>query len=257
MIGCIIQARVNSQRLPGKILKDLDEKNNALEYVLNQLKHSKKIDQIVIAATDLNDDNIIANFAEKNNCDCYRGSEKDVLDRYFQCARNFKFNTIVRITSDCPLIDPQIVDKVIDKFESSNYDYVSNTIKRTFPKGLDVEVFTFSILELMWKNATLPSEREHVTQYILNHNKFKIGNFKNEDNLSRLRWTLDRKEDLEFLRKIIKRIDNRPILMSHVLTVLSLEPQLSKINSHIDPDEGLKKSRQNDEKFIQENKKRG
>ena len=154
------------------------------------------------------------------------------------------------------MIDPQIVDKVIDKFESSNYDYVSNTIKRTFPKGLDVEVFTFSILELMWKNATLPSEREHVTQYILNHNKFKIENFKNEDNLSRLRWTLDRKEDLEFLRKIIKRIDNRPILMSHVLTVLSLEPQLSKINSHIDPNEGLKKSRQNDEKFIQENKKR-
>ena len=113
MIGCIIQARVNSQRLPGKILKDLDEKNNALEYVLNQLKHSKKIDQIVIAATDLNDDNIIANFAEKNNCDCYRGSEKDVLDRYFQCAKNFKFNTIVRITSDCPLIDPELIDEEI------------------------------------------------------------------------------------------------------------------------------------------------
>jgi len=115
LIGCIIQARVNSQRLPKKILKDLDEKNNALEYVLNQLKHSKKIDQIVIAATDLNDDNIIANFAEKNNCDCYRGSEKDVLDRYFQCAKNFKFNTIVRITSDCPLIDPTAVaDRIHD-----------------------------------------------------------------------------------------------------------------------------------------------
>ena len=123
--------------------------------------------------------------------------------------------------------------------------------------GFGAEIFSDDILKIILEEAISIDNKEHVTQYILNHNKFKIENFKNEDNLSRLRWTLDRKEDLEFLRKIIKRIDNRPILMSHVLTVLSLEPQLSKINSHIDPDEGLKKSRQNDEKFIQENKKRG
>jgi spore coat polysaccharide biosynthesis protein SpsF len=252
LIGCIIQARVNSKRLPKKILKCLDEKNNALEYVISQLKSSRKIDKIVIATTSSNEDDIIVDFAKENNYHYFRGSEKDVLDRYFQCAKSFNFNTIVRITSDCPLIDPHIVDKVIEKFESTNYDYVTNTFPPTFPKGLDVEIFKFSILEHIWKNAILPSEREHVTQYLFNNKEFKIGNLKNEHNLSKLRWTLDQEEDFEFLCQIIRRVKKRPILMNDVLTVLSCEPQLSKINSHIDPDEGLKKSKKEDEEFKKE-----
>jgi len=250
LIGCIIQARVNSKRLPKKILKFLDEKNTTLEFVINQLKFSKKIDEIVIATTSSNEDDIISDFAKKNNYSCFRGSENDVLDRYFKCAKKNNFEIIVRITSDCPLIDPNIVDKVIEKFESMNYDYVTNTFPRTFPKGLDVEIFKFSILEHMWKNAKLPSEREHVTQFLINKEKYKIGNIQNEQDLSKLRWTLDQEEDYRFLCEIIQRIKKRPILINDVLSVLSNELHLSKINSHIDPDEGLKKSKKEDEEFL-------
>ena len=253
MIGCIIQARTNSKRLPKKILKILDDKKNVLEYVINQVKNSTKIDKIVIATTEKIDDDIIMNISKLNNCDYFRGSEKDVLDRYFNCAKKFNFDVIVRITSDCPLIDPELIDEVLDKFRIGGYDYVTNTFPRTFPKGLDVEVFSFSVLEKMWINAKLPSEREHVTQFILNNNKFKIGNIKHKNNLSHLRWTLDQKEDLEFLKKIISNIETRPILMNYVLKVLNQKPELIDINSGIDPDQDIKKSKEEDKKFLKGN----
>jgi spore coat polysaccharide biosynthesis protein SpsF len=249
LIGCIIQARTNSKRLPKKILKNLDEKYNILEYVINQLKSSKKIDKIIIATTLSKQDEIIVNFAKKYNYEYFRGSENDVLDRFYQCAKKFNLDIIVRITSDCPLIDPNIVDKVIKKFMSTNNDYVTNTFPRTFPKGLDVEIFDFTVLTHMWKNAILPSEREHVTQFLHNNKKFKIGNFKNRQNLSDLRWTIDYEEDYQFLCKIIQKIQNRPILMNDVLKILESEPELKEINSNIDPNEGLKKSQEEDEKF--------
>ena len=177
MIGCIIQARVGSKRLPKKILKNLDKKYNVLEYVINQLKFSKKIEKIIIATTLSKQDKIIVNFAKNYNYEYFRGSENDVLDRFYQCAKKFNLDVIVRITSDCPLIDPKIVDQVIKKFMSTNNDYVTNTFPRTFPKGLDVEIFDFTVLTHMWKNAILPSEREHVTQFLYNNKHFKIGNF--------------------------------------------------------------------------------
>ena len=197
MIGCIIQARVNSTRVPKKILQNLDKEDSVLEYVINQVKNSKKINQIIIATTSLKDDDIVIDISEKNGCNVFRGSEDDVLDRYFQCARKFELDVIVRVTSDCPLIDPQIIDQVIEEFESGNFDYVTNTFPRTFPKGLDVEIFSRETLDKMWKNAELPSEREHVTQFIFNNNEFRIGNVKNDVDLSDMRWTLDEKEDLE------------------------------------------------------------
>jgi spore coat polysaccharide biosynthesis protein SpsF (cytidylyltransferase family) len=249
LIGCIIQARVNSKRLPKKVIKKLDDSKNVLEYVIDQVKQSTKINQIVIATTEEIQDDIITVISKKNNCDYFRGSENDVLDRYYNCAKKFNFNSIVRITSDCPLIDPQIIDKVIEKFESKNYDYVTNTFPRTFPKGLDVEIFSFKILEKIWKIAKLPSEREHVTQFILNNNEFRIGNVKHEDNLSNLRWTIDQNEDYEFLLNIVKRLPDRPILINDILKVLEKEPWLSKINMGIDPNEGIKKSKKEDKEF--------
>ena len=126
----------------------------------------------------------------------------------------------ILIVDGPPLIDPEIIDKVLEKFVMGNYDYVTNTFPRTYPKGLDVEVFSFSVLEKIWKDAKLPSEREHVTQFILNNNKFRIGNIENENDLSQLRWTLDQKEDLEFILNVIKEVDSRPILMNKVLKVL-------------------------------------
>ena len=253
MIGCIIQARTNSKRLPKKILKIIDNKKNVLECVINQVKHSNKIEKIVIATTKEIEDDIITDISKLNDCDYFRGSEKDVLDRYFNCAKKFNFDVIVRITSDCPLIDPELIDEVLEKFRIGSYDYVTNTFPRTFPKGLDVEVFSFSVLEKMWINAKLPSEREHVTQFILNNNKFKIGNIKHKNNLSHLRWTLDQKEDLEFLKKIISDIETRPILMNYVLKVLNQKPELIDINSGIDPDQGIKKSKEEDKKFLKGN----
>ena len=253
MIGCIIQARVGSKRFPKKILKNLDKKYNVLEYVINQLKSSKKIDKIIIATTLSRQDEVIVDFAKKHNYEYFRGSENDVLDRFYQCAKKFNLDTIVRITSDCPLIDPNIVDQVIEKFTLTNSDYVTNTFPRTFPKGLDVEIFNFIVLANMWKNATLPSEREHVTQFVFNNKKFKIENFKNEQNLSSLRWTIDYEKDYEFLCKIIQKIVKRPILMNDVLKILDAEPDLKEINSNIDPNEGLEKSKKEDKKFLDKN----
>ena len=253
MIGCIIQARVGSKRFPKKILKNLDKKYNVLEYVINQLKSSKKIDKIIIATTLSRQDEVIVDFAKKHNYEYFRGSENDVLDRFYQCAKKFNLDTIVRITSDCPLIDPNIVDQVIEKFTLTNSDYVTNTFPRTFPKGLDVEIFNFIVLANMWKNATLPSEREHVTQFVFNNKKFKIGNFENKQNLSCLRWTIDYEKDYEFLCKIIQKIVKRPILMNDVLKILDAEPDLKEINSNIDPNEGLEKSKKEDKKFLDKN----
>jgi len=249
LIGCIIQARLGSARLPQKVLLNLDGQNSTLFYVINQLKYCKKIDEIVIATTDLKQDNIIEDFIKKLGMICFRGNETDVLDRYYNCAKKFRFDIIVRITSDCPLIDPEIVDKIIENFDSGNEDYISNTLKNSFPKGLDVEVFTFSALKRSWEEARLPSEREHVTHHIRNNSSFKIKNFENKENLSEYRWTLDRKEDLDFIREIIKRVEKRPILMEDVISILKQEPHLSKINQNIDFDEGINKSKQEDRVF--------
>tara|TARA_B100001540_G_scaffold309217_1_gene325070 strand:- start:640 stop:1410 length:771 start_codon:yes stop_codon:yes gene_type:complete len=250
LIGCIIQARVNSTRFPKKILQNLDKEYKVLEYVINQVKNSKKIEQIIIATTSLKDDDVVVDISKKNGCKSFRGSENDVLDRYFQCAKKFELDVIVRITSDCPLIDPHIIDQIIEEFESGKFDYVTNTFPRTFPKGLDVEIFSRETLEKMWKNSELPSEREHVTQFIFNNDGFRIGNVKNDVDLSDMRWTLDEKKDFEFLVSIIERIKNKPILKNDVLEILSKEPLLQDINSGIDPNQGIKISREKDAEFL-------
>ncbi len=249
MNGCIIQARLGSTRLPQKVLLKLDENNSTLFYVINQLKNCKKLDKIVIATTNLDEDIIIEDFSKKINIPCFRGSEKDVLDRYYNCAKKFGFDIIIRVTSDCPLIDPEIVDKIIENFDSNNEDYISNTLKNTFPKGLDVEVFTFSALEQAWKESKLPSEREHVTLFLRNNLKFKVKNYENIEDLSTIRCTLDRIEDLEFIREIVKRVSKRPILMRDIIDIIKQEPHLKKINQHIDPNEGMIKSKHEDEIF--------
>jgi len=249
MIGCIIQARLGSTRLPQKVLLNLDERNSTLFYVIDQIKNCKKIDKIIVATTNLKEDDLIEEFVKNLGIDCFRGSERDVLDRYYNCAKEFGFNYIVRITADCPLIDPEIIDNIIESFNTDDEDYISNTLKNTFPKGLDTEVFTFEVLERAWKESKLLSDREHVTSFIRNNSMFKIKNYENEENFSEYRWTLDRKEDLEFIREIIKRIQKRPILMKDIMFILEQEPDLLKINCNIDPNEGINKSKLEDKMF--------
>ena len=241
MIDCIIQARMGSSRLPGKTLMKLDETKTTLDFVINQLSFSKLIDRIVIATTSLDEDNVIEEKSKEFGIDCFRGSKTDVLDRYYSCAKQFEMKTIVRITADCPIIDPTIVDKVIEQFHSGNYDYVTNTIIRTYPVGTDVEIFSFQSLERSWHEAKLPSEREHVTPFLREKkSKFKIKNVENVENMSNLRWTLDMNEDLILIRKIVSKMKKRPILMNDVLDLFSKEPELISINEHIAKSGGTK-----------------
>jgi spore coat polysaccharide biosynthesis protein SpsF (cytidylyltransferase family) len=259
MIGCIIQARMGSTRLPGKVMLKLDKENPALYYVLKQLQSSKLLEKLVVATTILDEDDAIDDYAKFMGVDVFRGDANDVLDRYFQCAKKFLFSTIVRITSDNPLIDPTIVDDMIKKFTSNSYDYLTNSRVRTFPYGTEVEIFTFKALEKAWKNAKKPSEREHVTPYFYNNpDQFKIFNVENSTNTSNLRWTIDRQNDLILVKSIVSKIKKRPILMTDILELFSQEPKLFEINKDQTKNEVYEKSLKNDEeylKFKKENKK--
>ena len=174
-IGCIIQARMGSTRLPGKVLKELERGKTCLEYVIRQLQAVFDIKNVVIATTILEEDDVIEQFCIERGINVFRGEPRNVLDRYYNCAKEFSMQNIVRITSDCPLIDPEIVSELIKKMRAGEFDYVSNALKRTFPIGLDAEIFTFHALEQSWKVAELSSEKEHVTPFIKkNFKSFKL-----------------------------------------------------------------------------------
>ena len=247
MIGCIIQARMGSSRLPNKVLMKINENQTVLEHVIKQLSFSKSINKIIVATTKLKQDDIIENLVKKLGIDVFRGNSLDVLDRYYQCAKQFNLENIVRITSDCPLIDPEIVDEVIRKYETDEFDYVSNTLIRTFPIGMDVEIFSFGVLQTTWNNATLPSEREHVTPFMRNKKMgFSIGNVENHKDHSKIRITLDRKEDYELIKKIINKFERKPILIQDIIKLFQNQPELMKINENVKHDEGMQKSLKND-----------
>lgn len=246
-VGCIVQARMGSTRLPGKVMLPVDESNPVILYVIKQLQQSKLCNQIIIATTIQSEDEKIVEFAEKKSIAYFRGSIEDCLDRYYQCAKKFGLSTIIRITCDNPLIDPMLVDDAIELFRSGNYDYVTNCKPRTFPQGTEVEIFSFEALEKAWKNAKKLSEREHVTPYFYNNpDKFSIFNIKNKEDISDLRWTVDRKEDLEFVRVVVSKIKNSPILMTDILQLIKNEPDLININKNYTMDEGYLKSLEND-----------
>jgi spore coat polysaccharide biosynthesis protein SpsF len=245
---------MSSSRLPGKVLMKSDNGTPLLYHVINQLRHCSKVKNLVIATTTNQEDDEIEKFADNNSVNVFRGKEKDVLDRYFQCAKKHSFSTIVRITADCPLIDPQIVDKVIEQFFSGNYDFATNTLTRTFPIGTDVEVFSFGALNKAWENAQLPSEREHVTTYLRNKENFKIINVENDKNISNLRLTVDRIEDFELIRQILNNISIDPIHLEDILELFLRKPELIEINKHINHNEGFNKSLEEDKEFIKKQK---
>ena len=256
MIDCIIQARMGSTRLPGKVLMLLDKKYTVLDYVINQLKHSKLLGKIIIATTNLEEDDVIVDFAKKNEIQCFRGSSTDVLDRFYHCSKKFSLRHIMRITGDNPLIDPAVIDKAIKEYINSNVDYLTNSIQRTFPYGTEVEIFSFDSLELVWKFANKKSEREHVTPYFYNHpTKFKIHHFIQESNQSRFRYTIDRKEDYLVILEIISRIKKRPIQTVDIIKLFTEEPELAEINSNVISNEGYIKSINADKNLRQRNEK--
>jgi spore coat polysaccharide biosynthesis protein SpsF (cytidylyltransferase family) len=241
---------MGSSRLPGKVMMKPDGEDPIVYHVIKQLQNCNLVDEIVIATTDLPEDDILAQFVKNMGISLFRGSSNDVLDRYYQCAKKYSYSDIIRITSDNPLIDPTIVDLVISKYLEGEFDYVTNSNPRTFPQGTETEVFSFRILEDVWKNAKKPSEREHVTPYIYNNpDKFKIFNVNYSENLSHLRWTVDKQNDFNLVENILKKIKNRPILMKDILDLFKQQPDLKKINDDYVKNEGYLKSL-NDEKNL-------
>ncbi len=205
MTVLINQARVGSTRLPGKTMKEILGKP-LLYYSVRRAMMAKHVDKVVVATTTNPKDDVIVKWCEENEIPYYRGSEDDVLDRYYNAAKKFGANIIVRITSDCPFIDPEIIDLLILTLKTFEYDYVSNRVeKRTFPHGLDAEVFTFEALEIAGKNAKKPQEREHVTPYFLAHPElFNIYEVSYKKDLSNIRLTVDYKEDFEMAKELMR-----------------------------------------------------
>ena len=246
-MGCIIQARMTSNRFPGKVLQMVDDEKSVLEYVVSQVKYSKLLDKIVLATTTLDEDDKIVDLSKKMGIDFFRGDINDVLDRYYQCAKKFSFSTIVRITADNPLIDPTLIDDVIKQYSENSYDYATNFIPRTFPQGTEAEITSFDALEIAWKEAIKPSEREHVTPHFYNNpEKFRILKIKNSTDLSNYRWTVDKVIDLQLVRKLVSKIKKRPILMVDILKILKEDKNLLTINQDYVLNEGYLESLKKD-----------
>lgn len=248
-VVAIIQARTGSTRLPGKILADIAGKP-LLAHVINRVNASKTIDDVVVATTTNREDEPVRELASALGVKQYSGNAEDVLDRFYWAARQNSADIIVRITSDDPFKDPEVIDKITSYLIAHNeLDYVSNTIEPTYPEGLDVEAFRFKALERTWEEARFNSEREHVTPYIWkNPGKFAIKNIKNSIDYSHLRWTIDYYEDLCFARAIYDHLSDGGIfLMKDIIEVIRNEPDLIRINSNIERNLGYKLSIKNDD----------
>ncbi|MBK8761687.1 MAG: glycosyltransferase family protein [Sulfuritalea sp.] len=238
----IIQARMSSTRLPGKVLMPLAGQP-VLWHVVVRIRACQTIAEVVVAtSTDATDDAIEA-WCKSADVSVYRGSLNDVLDRYYQAALLHDADVVVRITADCPAIDPTIVDKVVHGFLAGGYEFYG--LAGEFPDGLDCTVFAFSALACAWREAVLPSEREHVGPYIEKHPEiFKSGGLKKYSGLSHYRWTLDEPRDYEFLQRVFTRLyqQGQIFLASDVLALLEKEPELMQLNSDIVRNEGYLKS---------------
>lgn len=238
----VIQARMSSTRLPGKVMKGIAGRP-ILWHVVNRLQASRYLDDIVVATTEHASDDIIEEWCKLNGTPFYRGSLEDVLDRYFRAALSFNAKTVVRITSDCPLIDPALVDAAIEKFSEGGFDHVS--VGPSYPDGLDAEVFSFEALRKAHTEASLSSEREHVTPYIWkNPGVFRLGKIENGTDLSGMRWTVDDERDFKFVTRIFEGINpgERVFHMDEVLRLLKKNPRLLEINSGTMRNEGYAKS---------------
>lgn len=210
-ITCIIQARMSSKRLPGKVLKKIRGKISFLKYLIIRIQKSKCIDKILIACSKNFKDKKIINFCKKNNLDYFVGSENNVLERYYKASIYSNANNILRITSDCPFTDPKMIDQFIKLYQKKNVDYLSNTVKRTYPNGLDLEIFSKEALAIAYKKVNKNYDKEHVTPYLKRSKKIKKYCVKLKRNLSHIRVTLDTKKDEKFLKMIAKKLSSRKI----------------------------------------------
>ncbi|OUS75128.1 acylneuraminate cytidylyltransferase [Paenibacillus sp. MY03] len=232
----IVQARMGSTRLPGKVLKQINGLS-VLGHVVDRLRRVPSIDELWIATTSKKNDDPIEDEARRLNIQVYRGSEDDVLDRYYRTAKKAGAEAVLRVTSDCPLIEPAVVEDLICLYRESGSDYASNTLERTYPRGLDAEIFSFSALETAWSQASRPYEREHVTPYLYQHpDVFRCATQRGSEDYSHYRWTLDTEEDWELIRTIFEkcRYEGPYITFEDAKVLLFHYPELNKINAHVE-----------------------
>jgi spore coat polysaccharide biosynthesis protein SpsF len=237
-VAAIIQARVGSTRLPGKVLKKVLGKT-LLEYQIERVKRAKAIDEIIIATTTKESDDQIVQLCQQLSIPYYRGSEEDVLSRYYEAATKFNVDVVVRLTSDCPIIDPNVIDKVVEHYleNKDRYDYVSNTLTRTYPRGLDTEVMSYEVLKRVHEEAKELVYREHVTAYIYHHpDQFRLCNVSNEKDESKHRWTVDTEEDFLLIKNILETLYpiNPLFTLEDVIQILRDKPEWVEINAHIE-----------------------
>jgi spore coat polysaccharide biosynthesis protein SpsF len=243
-VVAIVQARMASSRLPGKVLRELGGEP-VLAWVVERCRRALTVNSVLVATTTEPADDPVALLCAERGWPVFRGSQFDVLDRYYQAARWVKADVIVRVTADCPLIDPQVIDQVVREFLERGVDFAANRLpppwKRTFPIGLDTEVVSFAALERAWREANQKYEREHVMPYLYDEpGRFNIFILEHEPDLGHLRWTVDTPEDLELLQAVVERLSRRmDFSWEEVLAIFEREPQLAEINASVNHKSGF------------------
>lgn len=236
-VGVIIQARMGSSRLPEKVLMEIEGKP-IFCHIVERLKNAKNVDEIILATTELVEDNILCELANDNGIKYYRGSSDDVLSRFYFSSRYNSLNVIVRITCDCPLVDAKLLDEMIEFYKKNTYEMVSNApndaIYRTYPRGLDIEMFSLKQLELAYVGAEQRYQREHVTPFIYENCETKYY-YKDTENNAHLRWTIDTMDDYILIKEIYSNLykGKHDFYYRDILELYKQKPELLTINSHI------------------------
>jgi spore coat polysaccharide biosynthesis protein SpsF len=231
----VLQARVSSSRLRGKVLEPVSGTPMILQQI-SRIKASNEIDHLVVATSEEKSDDVLANLMSSNGIDCFRGSLNDVLSRFVSCIDEFPAQNIIRLTADCPLVDPKLVDLIVLAHKFCGSDYTSNTLERTFPRGLDVECFSAEALYRLQSYKLSDEEREHVTMGIYNRpSEFRLQNIASLDDRSELRWTVDYPDDLTFVQKVYESLffENRLFTTNDIYKLIDDRPEFSRCESDV------------------------
>ena len=236
-VVAIIQARMGSQRLPGKVLADLGGRP-VLEWMLRRAGRAERLDAVLVATTEESEDDAIADFCEQGGYACFRGSSFDVLDRYYQAAKSVQAEVVVRLTGDCPLIDPDLLDSNLRTFLEADapLDFAANRLPgdRTVPIGLDIEICTMAALSRAWTEAEQAHQREHVMPYFYEHpQEFRVLHMRHEPDYGQYRWTVDSQEDLDLLRRVVTHFEDDRFSWLDVLALFENQPELAEMNAGV------------------------
>jgi spore coat polysaccharide biosynthesis protein SpsF len=235
-IAAVVQARMGSTRLPGKVLRPVLGRP-LLDYLIQRLRRASRVDEVVVATSTQTADDAIFDYCRQSATTCVRGDEQDVLARYHLAAHTLAADVVVRLTADCPLLDPVVLDRVIERFLVGDVDYVSNVLVRSYPRGLDTEVFSVAALDAAHVEARDPAEREHVTPFIwLRPDRFRLANVAHELDLSAHRWTVDTEEDFELIRRMLEALRDQGLDfdLADCIALLARNPDWRQLNAHVE-----------------------